>query len=230
MKSYLMVILAMGGSAIAAPPTDESQQPLDESGVDESPAEKPIGINPVDEREPAQTEKSATKVEAEKTAKPKKMTEPENNLKQVPTKADAEVFFKFNSAQLSDNGRTALLNLAEHAKDANGTQIVLDAHADSRGPSPYNVRLTVHRAETVRNFLTENGYSGNRIVMAMYGEDGPRRSKPALDRRVSVTITAEPLYSIIDGSKDATAVVWAQPVTIAEIDGPADKIPTTARR
>jgi len=83
----------------------------------------------------------------------------------------------------------------------------------------------------VRDLLKANGFDPNRIVMAMYGEDGPRRETMALDRRVSLTITGEPLYSIIDGSKpNATAVVWNEPVTLAEITGPENKIPQTARR
>jgi hypothetical protein len=91
--------------------------------------------------------------------------------------------------------------------------------------------LTVRRAESVRGFLKENGFDPNRVVMAMYGEDGPRRETFALDRRVSLTITGEPLYSIIDTSKNATAVVWEEPVTLAEIEGPDDsKVPRTARR
>lgn len=145
---------------------------------------------------------------------------------------DAEVLFRFDSAELTENGRTALLNVAEHAKDTAGTMLVLDAHADARGTAPYNVALTVRRAEAVRDFLTENGYPQERIVMTMYGEDGARRESFAHDRRVSVTLTAEPLYSVIDrAGLAATAVVWHEPVTIAEIDGPEDDgVPQTAWR
>lgn len=151
----------------------------------------------------------------------------------APTTAtDSEVFFAFDSAELTDNGRTALRNVVEHAKDARGTMLVLDAHADARGTAPYNVALSARRAEAVRDFLTENGLPQDRIVMTMYGEDSPRRESFDENRRVAVTLTAEPLYSIIDrAGPGATAVVWQEPVTMAAIDGPEDEdAPQTAWR
>ena len=145
---------------------------------------------------------------------------------------DAEVFFAFDSSSLDGNDMTTLNNIAERAKSAPGTKIVLDAHADARGASPYNVGLTARRAKAVEDFLTSSaGIDPERIVMAMYGEDGPRRKSFAADRRVSLTLTAEPLYGIIDRSAPyATAVIGNEPLTLAEIKGPPDKIPQTARR
>ena len=222
MKPLLSVCLLYGGAVYAAPPTEEPPRPIDTEPVDEGPAAKPIGNEPI----------SSEPLDAPPTRKPKStngaIVEQTN---EQPTTADAEVFFRFDSSELSDSAKSSILAIADRVKDTPGTKVILDAHADQRGTSPYNVGLTVRRAESVRNFLKENGFDQNRVVMAMYGEDGPRRETFALDRRVSLTITGEPLYSIIDTSRDATAVVWEEPVTLAEIEGPDDsKIPRTARR
>jgi outer membrane protein OmpA-like peptidoglycan-associated protein len=222
MKPLLSVCLLYGGVVYAAPPTEEPSPPTDTEPVDESPAAKPIGNEPI----------TSEPLDVPPTPRPKStngaIVEQTN---EQPTTADAEVFFAFDSSELDSSAKSSLLAIAERAKDTPGTQVILDAHADPRGTAPYNVGLTARRAESVRAFLKENGFDPNRVVMAMYGEDGPRRETFALDRRVSLTITGEPLYSIIDTSKNATAVVWEEPVTLAEIEGPDDsKVPQTARR
>lgn len=227
MKPLLSVCLLYGSAAYAAPPTEEPPRPIDTQSDtrpidDESPADKPVGTEPISSEPldvpPAAKQKPTNGAIVEQT-------------NQQPTTADAEVFFRFDSSELDGSAKQSILAIAERAKDTPGTTVILDAHADKRGTGPYNVGLTARRAESVRNFLKENGFDPNRVVMAMYGEDGPRRETLALDRRVSLTITGEPLYSIIDTSKDATAVVWEEPVTLAEIEGPDDaKIPRTARR
>jgi hypothetical protein len=79
--------------------------------------------------------------------------------------------------------------------------------------------------------LTSKGVDADRIVFAAYGEDGPRRGSFAEDRRATITLSAEPMWAIIDASfPGATTVVWNEPLTMAQIDGPEDKIPQTARR
>jgi len=144
---------------------------------------------------------------------------------------DAEVFFRFDSAWLDDDAAESLDAIATLAKDAPTTKLVIDAHADATGQSPYNVGLSIRRARSVQRYFTQRGLDPARIVIAAYGEDGPRRASRALDRRASVTLTAEPLYSIIDGSgRFVTAVVWNEPVSYAEIVGPATKVERTARR
>lgn len=54
--------------------------------------------------------------------------------------------------------------------------IVLDGHADRSGASPYNVRLSLRRAQTVRDQLVELGIQPDRIMVAAFGETGPRVS------------------------------------------------------
>jgi outer membrane protein OmpA-like peptidoglycan-associated protein len=144
----------------------------------------------------------------------------------------AEVYFDFDSTELDATDQAELTKVLDEVQALEGSKIVLDAHADVRGASPYNVGLSIRRAEKIRDHLTATGVDPDRIVVAAYGEDGPRRKSFALDRRVTISLTGQPLYSIIDHSGPfVTTVVWNEPVTYAEIEGPAGrKIDQTARR
>jgi hypothetical protein len=140
----------------------------------------------------------------------------------------AEVFFGFDSAELTDEARATLERAASRAKDAPDTRVVIDAHADARGAADYNVALTARRAVAVQEALAELGVGRERIVLAMYGEDGARRARSSEDRRAGIELTSDPLYVIVDDTLPvATAVTWNRPATVAEIDGPPER---TARR
>ena len=140
-----------------------------------------------------------------------------------------ETFFEFDSSALRATAERELQQVAEQATDTPDTRVVLAGHADPRGTGPYNVGLSTRRAESVRAALIEEGVPEERIVIAVYGEDAPSRGSHAEDRRVSIFLTANPLYEIIDNRLGpATAIVWDTPVTVAELDGPPRE--ETARR
>jgi outer membrane protein OmpA-like peptidoglycan-associated protein len=129
----------------------------------------------------------------------------------------SEVLFGFNSAEPS--AMPDLGPIVQWAKEHRTGSIVLDGSADSAGPADYNVRLSARRAENVRDQLISMGVDENRIVLAVYGEDALRRTDPALDRRVTVWTTHDPLYAIVDQALvRGTAVLWNRPVTYAEIN------------
>ena len=95
---------------------------------------------------------------------------------------------------------------------------------------PAVVRLSVRRAESVRSELVAMGVDADRIVLAIYGEDALKRTTHALDRRVTVWTTQDPLHAIVDHSLvRGTAVLWGEPVTYAELH-PARVPPEVAIR
>ena len=109
----------------------------------------------------------------------------------------------------------ALLKWAEEHPSGS---IVLDGNADSIGAATYNVRLSARRAESVRDRLIQLGVDEDRIVVAIYGEDGLRRTENALDRRVTIWTTHDPIYAIVDSTLvRGKAVLWSRPVTYAEL-------------
>jgi outer membrane protein OmpA-like peptidoglycan-associated protein len=55
--------------------------------------------------------------------------------------------------------------------------IVLDGHADRLGSEPVNLRLSLARARAVRERLITAGVDPDQILIAAFGEDGPRHDR-----------------------------------------------------
>jgi flagellar motor protein MotB len=140
-----------------------------------------------------------------------------------------ETFFDFDSAELRPDADVKLAEVSEMAAEVPDARLVLSGHADERGGEAYNVGLSTRRAEAVRDALVARGIGADRMVLAVYGEDGPSRGSYAQDRRVTILLTSDPLHEIIDTRLGpATALVWSKPATVAEIEGPTRD--QTARR
>lgn len=130
-----------------------------------------------------------------------------------------EVKFRFDSAAVGADASRAIDDAAAFAA-ANPTQrIVLDAHCDPVGTSAYNVGLAIRRAESVRDRLKASGVPEDRIVFAIYGENGAHRARQADDRRVTLWPTHAPLTAVIDHTfaGHGTAVTWDRPLSTAQI-------------
>jgi len=133
----------------------------------------------------------------------------------------SEVFFDFDSSSLTTQAKSELDNAATQAMTAPGATVVINGFTDPLGSSVYNVALSIRRAENARDYLVAKGVDEDSIVMAYFGEDAARRASFAEDRRVSIELTRDPLYTVIDRSLPiATAVTWHQPKAVAEIEGP----------
>ncbi len=84
------------------------------------------------------------------------------------------VFYEFNSAQLTGDSRQALDKLAQLLNDNANITIELSSHCDYRGNELYNRKLSQHRAESVVNYLTEHGINANRLTAVGYGKLRPK--------------------------------------------------------
>jgi outer membrane protein OmpA-like peptidoglycan-associated protein len=134
---------------------------------------------------------------------------------------DEEVFFAFDSSALTEAAKSELAAVASRADEQPNAKVVLAGHADATGTAAYNAGLSARRAEAVRDHLVAEGVDRDRIVLGVFGEDAPRRASRLEDRRVSVELSREPLYVIVDQTlADGIALIWGEPVTTAEIEGP----------
>ena len=84
------------------------------------------------------------------------------------------IFYKFNSSELTDSSTVALDELARLLTDNPGTVIELSAHCDYKGRDEYNLRLSQRRAETVVNYLIAQGIDSRRLIPKGYGESEPK--------------------------------------------------------
>jgi outer membrane protein OmpA-like peptidoglycan-associated protein len=104
-----------------------------------------------------------------------------------------ELLFALDDAALD---ATAMLQLAAVVRWLDGRpddRVVIEGRADSSGPADHNAELAGQRAEAVRNHLIGRGVDPDRIVIAVYGENGPRRATDREDRRVTARAATTPI-------------------------------------
>jgi peptidoglycan-associated lipoprotein len=108
----------------------------------------------------------------------KPLTEEEAFAKKSLDELNAEqplkdVFFDYDSADLSEAARTGLQANAGWMKRWTSTKVTVEGHADARGTNEYNLALGERRAAAVRDYLAGLGLSGDRIAIVSKGEEQP---------------------------------------------------------
>ena len=86
------------------------------------------------------------------------------------------VNFDFNKSTLRPESIPILYNAAEILLTNPDIRVEIIGHTDNIGSDGYNQRLSLSRAETVRNFLIAKGVAANRMTTFGMGE-----SKPIMD-------------------------------------------------
>jgi outer membrane protein OmpA-like peptidoglycan-associated protein len=85
-----------------------------------------------------------------------------------------EVFFAFDSADLSPRAETALASLAHDIRrDHPRWTVAVEGHTDTVGSQRYNVPLSEARAEAVADALVRDGVNARKIEARGYGEAYP---------------------------------------------------------
>ena len=103
--------------------------------------------------------------------------------------------FDFDRAVLKEEGKLALHELGDAIK-AKGLKVVdidIIGHTDSVGPAEYNMGLSVHRAEAVRDYIVSEGIDASIIDVSGEGETNPIASNDtaegrAENRRVDINV------------------------------------------
>ena len=117
---------------------------------------------------PAKPMPPATPVAAPQPAPPPKAQVPSRYL----------VFFEFDHADLTPEGRQVVQQAATAAKTNNVVRIEATGHADRAGSDAYNMRLSQRRADTVKAELIRDGVRASDIVVFAKGEREPRVPTP----------------------------------------------------
>ncbi len=105
------------------------------------------------------------------------------------------VYFDYDESTITMATEAALRAKVELLRSNPGVRLRMEGHADERGTSEYNIALGNERAESVIQFLTNFGLSGDRFTSVSYGEEQPamqgsNEESWALNRRVEFVITA----------------------------------------
>jgi peptidoglycan-associated lipoprotein len=84
-----------------------------------------------------------------------------------------DVFFEFDSYDLSSNARSTLQSNAEWLRGNSQVRVEIEGHCDERGTVEYNLALGAKRAKAVRDYLVSLGISSERLSTISYGEELP---------------------------------------------------------
>lgn len=87
----------------------------------------------------------------------------------------AELEFRDGSARLPRTSRDELARIAGWARTRPDGLVVIDGHADARGPAAGDIRLSFARAKLVRDHLVALGVNPYQIIISAFpAEDRPR--------------------------------------------------------
>ncbi len=110
--------------------------------------------------------------------------------------APENVTFATNSSTISSRFTNTLDSIASVLKEYPDSNITVSGHTDSTGNDAINNPLSVNRANSVANYLKQEGVASSRITAVGYGSKQPIASNSTSDgraqnRRVEIKITAK---------------------------------------
>ncbi len=104
-----------------------------------------------------------------------------------------DIYFDFNSYQLSDPSFKELDKLVQWMKTNKKVMVRIEAHTDDVGSEEYNLSLSDKRAKEIVKYLTRRGVSSSRVQAKGLGKSKPRaegdtEEARAQNRRVELNI------------------------------------------
>jgi OmpA-OmpF porin, OOP family len=94
-----------------------------------------------------------------------------------------KVQFKSGTAELSAESKSVLDGIAETLKNNKHLSFEIAGHTDNRGARNFNVSLSEKRAQSVRQYLINDGVAANRLTAKGYGPDKPVASNDTREGR-----------------------------------------------
>jgi|SRR5690349_12445617 len=83
------------------------------------------------------------------------------------------VFFDFDSATLTDQGKSTLDRDAKALREHANAKVTIEGHCDERGTAEYNQALGERRAQAARDYLVAAGITAARLDVISYGKERP---------------------------------------------------------
>lgn len=106
---------------------------------------------------------------------------------------NADTFFDFDKSTLKPEGRQVLDQVADQSANMDLETLIAVGHTDSTGPAAYNQKLSMRRADSVKDYLVSKGVPADRIYTEGKGESDPiatnaTREGRAENRRVEIEL------------------------------------------
>jgi outer membrane protein OmpA-like peptidoglycan-associated protein len=121
------------------------------------------------------------------------VTRPSEN--QIDVRVTSDILFDTDSAALRAASRSTLQQVAQNVAQYADEVVEVEGHTDSTGTDEYNMGLSQRRADSVRNYLVDQGIPSSRVTARGYGESSPKATNDTpegrqLNRRVEIHIRA----------------------------------------
>ena len=118
-----------------------------------------------------------------------------NNLQAIKVTFDNGILFEHNQTRLNASARESLTKFANSLKNSPDTDVTIYGHTDNTGTYEVNVRISGERANTVANYLVNQGVSRARLTTKGMAYDQPVADNStaagrAQNRRVEIYISA----------------------------------------
>ncbi len=85
----------------------------------------------------------------------------------------SNVMFDNNSSRLTKTSYPALIEIADSLKANPNLDLIVEGHTDNTGRTAYNKKLSLERANSVKNVLIEKGVVSTRISVKGFGDTQP---------------------------------------------------------
>lgn len=129
-----------------------------------------------------------TEPEPQRTPEPEKpapVAKPDYNFENI--------LFEFNSAVLKTASFATLDKAVAEMKKDTSVKFVLNGHSSAEGSPEHNMSLSVDRANSVKSYLVNAGFSADNFSVKGFGESQPASSNTteegkALNRRVEIKV------------------------------------------
>jgi len=110
----------------------------------------------------------------------------------------SDVLFDFNKYTLQPGAREKMAKVSGILLAYPGLKIQLEGHTDSIGSDEYNMKLSQHRADAVRDYLIAQGVPASTVSALGMGKANPVASNDTAagrqrNRRVDMVVTGEPI-------------------------------------
>jgi len=104
------------------------------------------------------------------------------------------VYFNTNKHDLNESSKETIKKLANILEEYPNSNILIEGHTDSVGKEESNFLLSKYRAQSVRDYLIDQGVDEQRFTVKYYGESQPKYDNETTEgksknRRVEVTIS-----------------------------------------
>jgi len=83
------------------------------------------------------------------------------------------IYFDYDESVIRQDQVARLQGNVRYLQQNANIQFTIGGHADERGTQEYNIGLGDRRANTVRQFMIDNGIAAGRINVISYGEERP---------------------------------------------------------